>query len=212
MQIFKYSTPPKDKFGPVEGVFNQPCKLMVVRDNFIRTIFELRNSANQTCYLFYEQLTQWPLGKFSAKICGLFQENYFEYLFVHDFLSGGIGGPRQAILEDKNGKIVARSEKIYGHAKKTKDLVIYPFHTLFLPGGTYHFQFNEYNNSVGFFDLNAYPKREVEIFDSAGVKCIWGGIRKPRLEIKIFQVVDNMHILLSMFISLYLPLAVSQHY
>ena len=185
---------------------------MRVRDNFVREIVEIQNSSNQTCYLFYERLIQWPFGKVSAKICGLFQENYFEYFFAHEFFSGNIGGPYKSVLKNKSDEIVARSERIFPPAKKSKDLIVYPFHTLYFPDGIYHFRFNEYPNSVGFFDLNAYPKREVEIFDSSGMKCIWGGVRRPRWEIKILQVVNNMPIFMSMFISLYLPLTVPQYF
>ena len=71
--------------------------------------------------------------------------------------------------------------------------------------GTIIFNILEYK--VGFFDLNGMPKLELELLDSQGVKCIWGGVRRPRSEIKILHAVDNVHLLLSIFVSLYIPFA-----
>jgi hypothetical protein len=205
MQLITYSTPPLEKFLPIEDVVNQPCKV-VGKDIFIRTIFTLQNKLNGALYLHSESLARWPFGKAVARILGLFQEHYFELFFECGWASGTVGGPDKALLKDKNDKIYARTEKVYCKPDiKSKDLIIRQVHTLYMPNGVYRLQLKEYPSSVDFFDVSGIPKRELELYSSNGIKCMWAGVNRPGRELKVFQAVDNMHILLSLLVSLHIP-------
>jgi hypothetical protein len=206
MHFITYSTLPLENFLPIEHVVTQACEVVGIKDNFIRTIFALQNKSNGALYLHSESLARWPLGKEVARISGLFQGYSFEFFFECGWASGTVGGPDKALLKDKNGKIYARTEKVYCKPDiKSKDLIIRQVHTLHMPNDVYRLQLKEYPSSVGFFDINGFPKRELELYNSDGIKCIWAGVRKPGRKLKVFQAVDNMHILLSLFVSLHIP-------